>query len=128
MPNVSGTYKCWRCETGRVRVVGLACAECLPVLYAEYDRQRAANGGKMLFIPEDWDGPALPLGKEKTCVDCHASFFARGSSATRCEPCRDLVLAVHIAANNARQAERLGRVPRKPKAPGMFDLDVSHVA
>lgn len=51
---------CWRCREAEVRLKGLPCSECRVILEAEYEFMRALNGGKNLYIPEDWDGPAIP--------------------------------------------------------------------
>jgi hypothetical protein len=61
-------------------------------LHAEYDAQRAANGGHLLYIPDDWDGPALPVNDHVAlCIDCGDTFamskHAKGTKV-RCEECQ----------------------------------------
>ncbi len=47
---------CWRCERNPVAIYGLPCPDCRRILEDEYDQRRADNGGKLLYIPDDWDG------------------------------------------------------------------------
>ncbi len=126
MPN---RFECWRCHKGRVRLLGLACTACLPILYAEYDAKRAANGGKLLFIPEDWDGPALPVSSEVlVCQDCGDEFTRRrasGYTELRCDDCKGRE-QVERSRRRRDRAHALG-VNRRYNRPSEFPLDLEHV-
>lgn len=100
---------CWRCKGARVKVVGMPCPACYKILVAEYDRQRAANGGHLLFIPDDWDGPAKSVNEVETrdCAFCRQPFTLdkQGSNAKYCYDCRPLVIAIQAVARKARRGQ-----------------------
>jgi formylmethanofuran dehydrogenase subunit E len=78
---------CWRCKKVDVAVYGVPCDRCREILEAAYDRRRARKGGKLLFIPDDWDGIAT--------IDCShcgepfdAPFLAKQSVGEVCDNCK----------------------------------------
>jgi hypothetical protein len=60
-PNGAGPA-CWRCTRERVRVYGVPCPSCRIVLHAEYLKARAANGGRLLYLPDRGPLPLLAMG------------------------------------------------------------------
>ncbi len=102
----------------------MACSACLPVLYAEYDARRAANGGHFLFIPDDWDGPAKPVAdKVRECADCGGLFCYRRLAQIRCPDCQAIATAVSAAIRHART--RIGK--RKTGETRALGLALTHV-
>src|SRR6185437_10897363 len=45
---------CWRCESAPARVSGIPCRDCSIALNAEYDAKLSANGGKLLYLTEEY--------------------------------------------------------------------------
>lgn len=123
----TATITCWRCHVVPVLLFGLPCALCRGILEAEYAVQRAANGGKNLYIPEDWDGPELA---QRECQRCHG-FFYPGLCATKnakwCATCRkELALERARAQQRQRFPHRLHQ-SRLVQREQDLCLDVRHV-
>lgn len=88
---------CWRCSKVAVKCYGVTCLPCRAILHAEYDAARAANGGKLLYLPDDWDGPALltvsvPEPRMVDCMDCGQPVERKPKAPVRkgirCVDCR----------------------------------------
>lgn len=104
---------CWRCRKVPVRCYGVTCLKCRAVLHRAYDKRKAANGGRLLYIPDDWDGPARPAEtSQQECSVCHDWYSVKqqNSRSVRCPECQhDHILAgVH-----AYRAQRRAQDPPK---------------
>lgn len=86
---------CWRCGKVRVRVTGVPCPACRVILLAEYHERRAANGGRLLYLPENWS-PTIMTDRAnvvtRMCSECTKEFEIegplKGRPPSRCPDCR----------------------------------------
>lgn len=108
------TDYCWRCRRAPVRVYGIPCAPCRVVLHADYLERRAANGGRLLYLPDNWiptmNDRAIPQGKaSRMCEECARDFEYTpgiGRPPKRCPQCRG------VSASTDDEAP----APRAPRA------------
>ena len=87
--------RCWRCHQNRVRLPGMPCPSCREILERDYDARRAANGGRLLYLPSTG---ALPLmatlpttTASRMCSECARDFTfipGLGRPPLRCPSCR----------------------------------------